>query len=101
MRCQSPSLFSTIAALLGVVLIAVAIDGTFAQRRPRGGLVPGPAKAAPPSATADDAADEEDKKIEERFPGGAALKTDPEQARLLKRAEQCVEDGRLDLAAVL
>jgi hypothetical protein len=36
-----------------------------------------------------------------RFPGGAALKTDPEQQRLLKRAEQCVEDGRLDLAAVL
>ena len=38
---------------------------------------------------------------EQRFPGGAALKTDPEQQRLLKRAEQCVEDGRLDLAAVL
>src|SRR5205814_527297 len=38
---------------------------------------------------------------EQRFPGGAALKTDPEQQRLLKRAQQCVEDGRLDLAAVL
>jgi outer membrane protein assembly factor BamB len=35
------------------------------------------------------------------YPGGAALKTDPEQQRLLKRAEQCVGDGRLDLAAVL
>src|SRR5439155_2177384 len=30
---------------------------------------------------------------EQRFPGGAALKTDPEQQRLLKRAQQCVEDG--------
>ena len=38
---------------------------------------------------------------EKSFPGGAALKTDPEQQRLLKRAEQCVADGRLDLAAVL
>jgi hypothetical protein len=38
---------------------------------------------------------------EQHFPGGAALKTDPEQQRLLTRAEQCVEDGRLDLAAVL
>src|SRR4029453_8301877 len=38
---------------------------------------------------------------EKDFPGGAALKTDPEQQRLLQRAEQCVADGRLDLAAVL
>src|SRR5262245_10142318 len=37
----------------------------------------------------------------QRFPGGAALKTDPDQERLLKQAEQCVADGRLDLAAVL
>lgn len=66
-----------------------------------------PAAAAEPSAEkkaqdADDKADEElNRKIEQRFPGGAALKTDPEQQRLLKRAEQCVADGRLDLAAVL
>lgn len=38
---------------------------------------------------------------EAKFPGGAALKTDPEQQRLLKRADQCVEEGRLDLAVVL
>ena len=28
---------------------------------------------------------------------GWSLKTDPEQQRVLKRADQCVEDGRLDL----
>jgi outer membrane protein assembly factor BamB len=38
---------------------------------------------------------------QDRFPGGAALRTDADQQRLLKQAEQCVADGRLDLAAVL
>jgi outer membrane protein assembly factor BamB len=38
---------------------------------------------------------------EQRFPGGAPLKTDPEQQRLLQRADQCVMEGRLDLAAIL
>src|SRR5687767_13042580 len=55
-----------------------------------------------PAPAAVPAADDELKDLaEDRFPGGAALKTDPEQQRLLKRADQCVEDGRLDLAAVL
>src|SRR5882724_10194308 len=57
----------------------------------------GPAAASTKPAAADALQDP----AEQRFPGGAALKTDPEQQRLLKRAEQCVEDGRLDLAAVL
>ncbi|HUE72635.1 MAG TPA: PQQ-binding-like beta-propeller repeat protein [Pirellulaceae bacterium] len=63
-----------------------------------------PAAAAPrggKARAADDAADAMKDLAEKDFPGGAALKTDPEQQRLLKRAEQCVADGRLDLAAVL
>ena len=64
-----------------------------------------PAGAAPAgdkkAKEADDAADAMQDLAEKSFPGGAALKTDPEQQRLLKRAEQCVADGRLDLAAVL
>jgi outer membrane protein assembly factor BamB len=59
-------------------------------------------KPAPSKAEkADDEADKVEDVAEKYLPGGAALKTDPEQQRLLKRAEQCVEDGRLDLAAVL
>lgn len=59
-------------------------------------------KPAPSKAEkADDEADKAEDVAEKHLPGGAALKTDPEQQRLLKRAEQCVEDGRLDLAAVL
>lgn len=59
------------------------------------------AKADKKAKDADDAADAMQDLAEKSFPGGAALKTDPEQQRLLKRAEQCVADGRLDLAAVL
>lgn len=70
-------------------------------------LVPALAPAAAPgkgekkAKEADEAADAMQDLAEKHFPGGAALKTDPEQQRLLKRAEQCVVDGRLDLAAVL
>jgi outer membrane protein assembly factor BamB len=67
--------------------------------------VPVPAAAAgkgdKKAKEADEAADAMQDLAEKSFPGGAALKTDPEQQRLLKRAEQCVADGRLDLAAVL
>src|SRR5262245_53755977 len=48
----------------------------------------------------DDAAEAMKDLSEEKFPGGAPLKTDPEQQRLLKRAEICVADGRFDLATV-
>jgi outer membrane protein assembly factor BamB len=50
--------------------------------------------ASAPIAQGDDSA-------EDAFPGGATLKTDAEQQRLLKRAQQCVVDGRLDLAVIL
>lgn len=49
----------------------------------------------------DDAVDSMKDISEDKFPGGAPLKTDPEQQRLLKRAEICVADGRFDLATVL
>ncbi len=38
---------------------------------------------------------------ESRFPGGAALRTDPEQARLLAQAEKSLKDGRIDLAVLV
>jgi|GEM_PF-579767 len=97
----------TRSAFLFTCLLAFIVGQASAQPRVirRGGIgaMIGPAAAvAPPAAkAADDAADNESDKVEREFPGGAALKTDAEQARLLKRAEQCVEDGRLDLAAVL
>ena len=87
-----------------VVLIVLAAalcfvtDGVvFGQGRMRRGMMPGGIVAAPARPPTDDDNDPADG----RFPGGAALKTDPEQQRLLTRAQQCVEDGRLDLAAVL
>ncbi|MEX2027484.1 MAG: hypothetical protein WEH44_09285, partial [Pirellulaceae bacterium] len=60
-----------------------------------------PAPRGGKARAADDAADAMKDLEEKSYPGGAALKTDPEQQRLLKRAEQCVADGRLDLAAIL
>ena len=85
---------------LFAVLAAAVLGSALAQPR----LVEGTKRAAAKAGAAraaDDAADAAKDLAEERFPGGAALKTDPEQQRLLKRADQCVEDGRLDLAAVL
>lgn len=94
---------------LGWFLLAIGL-GTFvagAHGQPRAIKLVAPAAAAPeakPEAkgkSADDAADTMKDLAEEKFPGGAALKTDPEQQRLLKRADLCVADGRLDLAAIL
>ena len=93
--------------LLAIALAALGADSASAQPLEilRGRRVfigpPGMAPAPSTAKSADDAADSEQDKSEQAFPGGAALKTDAEQSRLLKRAEQCVEDGRLDLAAVL
>src|SRR4029077_15902230 len=53
--------------------------------------------AAPAAATTkpkDADADAFKDPAEQRFPGGAALKTDPEQQRLLTRAQPSVDDGR-------
>ena len=87
------------ATLLSITLPAAAQPGIFRGFAP---AAPAPAAAAPTRAEkADDAADAMNELAEKKFPGGAALKTDPEQQRLLKRAEQCVADGRLDLAAIL
>ncbi|MCI0359731.1 MAG: PQQ-like beta-propeller repeat protein [Planctomycetaceae bacterium] len=89
-------------AFLSTCVLALIVGSAAAQPRRIRPLMIGPAAMAPPAAkAADDAADGDSDKVEQDFPGGAALKTDAEQARLLKRAEQCVEDGRLDLAAVL
>lgn len=54
--------------------------------------------AAKPDGAASDSADE---LAEKKFRDPAALKTDPEQQRLLQRAEICVAEKRLDLAAIL
>ncbi|HZL91678.1 MAG TPA: PQQ-binding-like beta-propeller repeat protein [Pirellulaceae bacterium] len=97
--------------LLAVIGLLFSAPSASAQFRALKELMPAIAPAAPaarvrPAAGAraqgaDDAADAMSDLSERKFPGGAALKTDPEQQRLLKRAEQCVADGRLDLAAVL
>jgi outer membrane protein assembly factor BamB len=94
-----------LGAVLGSWVLGTAISSV-AVAQPRldfSALAPAPAERTtlPAAAAADDAAEKEQERIDQRFPGGAALKTDPEQQRLLKRADQCVEDGRLDLAAVL
>jgi len=85
--------------------IALAILSLFAAQNANAQPAPMIRRAAPAVATPPKPADTDDDPAtalaEQQFPGGAALKTDPEQQRLLKRAEQCVEDGRLDLAAVL
>lgn len=90
---QAPAAF---ALLIGALIFAEP-----AGAQPRGvvGRAPAAAASSPKSAKAHD--DPTIALAEQQFPGGAALKTDPEQQRLLKRAEQCVADGRLDLAAVL
>ena len=87
--------FMLLVALLG----AAAVGSALGQPKERTKLAPAVKGGA--ERAADEAAEEAKDLAEERFPGGAALKTDPEQQRLLKRADQCVEDGRLDLAAVL
>src|SRR4051812_25754312 len=92
---------------LGTLVLLAAVDSrsAHAQFEKRLRAMPAPAAAAvkgeKKAKDADAAADAMQDLAEKEFPGGAALKTDPEQQRLLKRAEQCVADGRLDLAAVL
>ena len=102
--------FAGCAALVaGVLFLAVPARQALAQKFQRAIAAPAaiPAPAGPAgkgekkAKEADEAADKMQDLAEKSFPGGAALKTDPEQQRLLKRAEQCVADGRLDLAAVL
>jgi outer membrane protein assembly factor BamB len=89
-----------LAAVISSVAVAQPGEGIIEFGGIRRALAPTPAVASPQAAE-DEAAEKEQERIEQRFPGGAALKTDPEQQRLLKRADQCVDDGRLDLAAVL
>jgi outer membrane protein assembly factor BamB len=104
--------FAGCAAILAAVFFllgpARSTQAQFQKIRAAFGPAAIPAPAAGAAAKgdkkakeADEAADAMRDLAEKDYPGGAALKTDPEQQRLLKRAEQCVTDGRLDLAAVL
>src|SRR5687768_5288747 len=96
-----PSLL-TLGSLCAWILLFPAL-GSAQLAPPSTRPAPRPAAATPTTKAdkADAEADKQEDVAEKHLPGGAALKTDPEQQRLLKRAEQCVEDGRLDLAAVL
>jgi len=86
----------TLMVLAPLALLLFGGDAGQAQ------LKPPPSPSAPTTTRPRDADDDSAKDPSESlFPGGAALKTDPEQQRLLKRADLCVADGRLDLAAVL
>ncbi len=62
-----------------------------------------PVRVLRSAVKADVAADsaEGDDDSEQKFPGGAPLKTDPELERLLKRAEEFALDERYDLAVIL
>jgi outer membrane protein assembly factor BamB len=101
MKTKTRSSLLVLAGSLAALTLWPAIAA--AQLAPPRIVGPGPVvKPAPTKAEkADDEADKVEDVAEKYLPGGAALKTDPEQQRLLKRAEQCVEDGRMDLAAVL
>lgn len=90
-------------ALAALVVAVGFLSAAHAQPVEETKLTPRRAIAAPARTAekADEEADKQEDLAERHLPGGAALKTDPEQQRLLKRAEQCVEDGRLDLAVVL
>ena len=96
-------------ALLGALAFAPLALRVFEQRlsaQPAPLIkraVAAPAERAPgdKAKAGDEAADQMKDIAEEKFPGGAPLKTDPEQQRLLKRAEICVTDGRYDLATHL
>jgi outer membrane protein assembly factor BamB len=94
---------TNLRGLAALAMTSLVTSGS-AYAQPKAAPAPRPAAriAAPSTTKPKDAdADSLNDPAEQRFPGGAALKTDPEQQRLLKRAEQCVEDDRLDLAAVL
>jgi outer membrane protein assembly factor BamB len=100
MICKTRSSLLTLAGLLAATLISAQTASAQLAPLIKPARMPAPAIAAK-AEKADDEADRAEDVAEKHLPGGAALKTDPEQQRLLKRAEQCVEDGRLDLAAVL
>lgn len=88
-------LFIGLVALLGLLL---ACEGVVLARKPiAGGIVPATVAADPANAKISGA----DPLGESRFPGGAALKTDPEQSRLLAQAEKSLRDGRADLAVLV
>lgn len=106
--CQTSSSGSWLIALLAIITTAPLLFH-FATRpvvaQPpviRRALI-APAAVAPgdKAKAGDDAAEAMKDIAEEKFPGGAPLKTDPEQQRLLKRADICVADGRYDLATFL
>ncbi|QDU30972.1 outer membrane biogenesis protein BamB [Anatilimnocola aggregata] len=95
-----PNTLGLTLLIAGLIFAPLAIHLAVAQAP----LVKRPIPAGDPAVKvkAGDDADEAMKDLAEtKFPGGAPLKTDPEQQRLLKRAEICVEDGRFDLATVL
>jgi outer membrane protein assembly factor BamB len=100
-----PSSSQYVLKLLSLGIVALFAGEALAQLAPRRAVIErlglGEGAAVAPRPASDEAPDENRDPADERFPGGATLKTDPEQHRLLKRAQQCVEDGRLDLAAVL
>jgi outer membrane protein assembly factor BamB len=97
------------AAAVGVMCVAMLLLGAAkawgqfggARLQQRAQFAPRfvrPAPAAKPDGKATTTADE---LAEKKFRDPAALKTDPEQQRLLQRAEICLAEKRLDLAAVL
>jgi hypothetical protein len=105
-RQISLTAYAAAALFIGVSLPhadAQIIEGARLVPLPRPAAVAPPTTGARPATTKPQDGDDDSAKdpSENLFPGGAALKTDPEQQRLLKRADQCVTDGRLDLAAAV
>lgn len=95
-RCDRPVVCALVCGVLALLFLA-SLPQSFAQPQATRPAV----KRAAPAKLADADDDPGAALAEQRFPGGAALKTDPEQQRLLARAEQCVQENRLDLAVVL
>src|SRR5687768_7935626 len=90
------SLARCLAFCAAAILIGIATT-PWAQDKPEKPGVAGPRTAE----AEDEALKDSDLEDDPRFANGAALKTDPELERLLKRAEQFVRDGRFDLATIL
>lgn len=87
--------FVGLVAILSLLLVG---EGVVLARKPfAGGVVPSTVAADPATAKIAGA----DPLGEARFPGGAALKTDPEQSRLLAQAEKSLKEGRADLAVLV
>jgi outer membrane protein assembly factor BamB len=77
----------------GIALITLALGVTFCQTAH--------AQFGAAALDADPETSSADSIAQEKYPGGAPLKTVPEMERLLERAEQFVKDKRYDLAVVL